>query len=77
MTKSIPGNQVNTPFMMTVGFNEFSGINFNDIDQMVVRFDTGASGDLTLTSLEAVPEPGTMIALGLGAAMAARKRRKA
>lgn len=77
VTKAIPGNQVNTPFHMTVGFNEFAGINFNDIDQMVVRFDTGASGDLTLTSFEAVPEPGTMIALGLGAVVAARKRRKA
>ncbi len=76
VTKPIPGNSVNTPFMTSFSFSEFAGINFSDVDQLVIKFDTGISGDIALDSVEAVPEPATMIVLGAAAAVAARRRKR-
>lgn len=76
VTKPIPGNSVNSSFMTNFAFSEFTGVNFNDIDQIIVKFDTGVSGDIALGNLEAVPEPATMLVIGAAAAIAARRRRK-
>ena len=74
---SFPGNSVNVPFTREIAFSDFGGgVNFADIDQMILTLDTAASGDVTLGSFEAVPEPGTMAVL-TGLALAAARRRKA
>ncbi|MCA0361100.1 MAG: PEP-CTERM sorting domain-containing protein [Armatimonadetes bacterium] len=75
--KAVMPNMVTTPQSVTFNFSEFAGINFADIDTIVANINTSTSGDLVLDSFEAVPEPGTMIALGLGAAALAARRRKA
>jgi len=59
-------------------FSDFAGINFANVDGIGIFINTGASGDVVLDSFEAVPEPASMVALGLGvAALVARKKRKA
>jgi len=42
-----------------------------------LRFETGSASAFRLDHVNAVPEPGTLSALGLGAAAALRKRRRA
>jgi len=77
----VAGNQ-DSPF--SVDFNLASlttwvgtGANLSDVDQIVFVFQTKPAGDLALSSVETVPEPASMAALGLGiAALVARKRRK-
>lgn len=65
-------------FNFDVMFSDFPGMDFSDVDQIVFTFSPAPSGDFTLTQIEAVPEPATMLALGAGlAALAARRRRKA
>jgi hypothetical protein len=75
--KAVMPNMVSTSQMVTFDFSEFTGINFADVDTIIANINTSTSGDLVLDSFEAVPEPGTMIALGLGAAALAARRRKA
>lgn len=60
-------------------FSSFTGsASFAAIDGIHLRVVLPTGNDVTLTSFEAVPEPATMVALGLGAAaFAARRRRKA
>ncbi|HVL38697.1 MAG TPA: PEP-CTERM sorting domain-containing protein [Fimbriimonadaceae bacterium] len=58
-------------------FANFVGTaNFGDVDEIRVVFSPMESGDFLLAAnFQAVPEPGTMIAVGLGvAALAARRR---
>lgn len=76
-SKAIAGG-INTPTDVTWNFSEFSGLNFADIDQVVLEVATATGGDIAFDDLRAVPEPASMIILG-GAAVAAlaRKRRKA
>jgi hypothetical protein len=75
VTKAFQGNSVNTPFMSTVNFSEFGGVNFSDIDQITLTFDTGLSGDVAISSFQAVPEPATMAILGAAAAAFLRRRK--
>ncbi len=76
-TKAIAGG-INSPTDVTWDYSEFAGMNFSDIDQVILEVATGTGGDIAFDNLRAVPEPATMILLG-GAAVAAlaRKRRKA
>jgi hypothetical protein len=76
VTDAFQGNSVNTPFTKTVDFNQFAGVNFSDIDQVVLKFDSANSGDVALSSFQAVPEPTTMITLAAGGVFAARRRKK-
>lgn len=76
ITKNLPGNMVNTPMTLTYNFSEWSTINFADIDQILVEFNTQVSGDLTIDSIEAVPEPATMTLLAGALALAARRKQR-
>ena len=76
ITKNLPGNMVNTPMTLTYNFSEWSTINFADIDQILVEFNTQVSGDLTIDSIEAVPEPATMTLLAGALALAARRKKR-
>lgn len=74
--KNIPIN-VNAMQAIDVDFSEFVGVNFADVDAISILLDTSASGDVVIDSFEAVPEPASMIALGLGAAALVARKRKA
>lgn len=62
-----------------------SGPGFQDIfvnpaalanaDSITITFKPNASGDFALRSMQTVPEPATMLALGAGAAVIARRRK--
>lgn len=70
------GGNVNTPFSMIFNFANFTGsANFADADAISFEFDNSPSGDWAISSIEAVPEPASMVALGLGAAALIRRRR--
>lgn len=73
----LTGSAINTTQVLTFNFADFNaGVNFSDIDQIDLVFDTSNTGDLAITNFEAVPEPATMLALGAGAALIAAKRRR-
>lgn len=55
-----------------------TGVDYSDIRGIAVGLDLPTGNDITLTRVEAVPEPATMTILGLGiAGIAAQRRRKA
>lgn len=58
-------------------FSSFSGgANFGALTSITFQFEPVTSGDFALSSIEAVPEPASMVALALGAsALIARRRR--
>jgi hypothetical protein len=58
-------------------YSEFGAANFTDIDQISFEINTTSSGDTVIDSFEAVPEPASMIALGLGVAALISRKRKA
>ncbi|MBS1710270.1 MAG: PEP-CTERM sorting domain-containing protein [Armatimonadetes bacterium] len=70
-----PG-MVMTPQVVTISFAEFGAQNFADVDSIGIYLDTTASGDTVIDSFEAVPEPASLIALGLGAAALVARKRK-
>lgn len=70
-----PG-MVMTPQVVTISFAEFGAQNFADVDTIGIYLDTTASGDTVIDSFEAVPEPASLIALGLGAAALVARKRK-
>jgi hypothetical protein len=75
---------VNGGIAMATDLIEHTEIGGVDGVNRIVSFDIDAAGELILTDiasgriyqLEAVPEPGTLAALGLGLAALARRRRK-
>lgn len=76
VTQNLVGSAINVPTINTFNFSSFTGINFADVDQIVVDFDTANSVDIAVDYIEAVPEPGTMAVLGAAAAIAAARRRR-
>jgi hypothetical protein len=60
-----------------IAFSDFGAFNFADVDQVIFQLDSTASGDTVIDSFEAVPEPASMIALGLGVAALVSRKRKA
>lgn len=75
-TGAFQGSSVNAPFTETVNFSEFSGFNFGDVDQITFNFNSDISGDVSLSGLQAVPEPTSMVILATASAMALRRRKK-
>lgn len=75
-TQTLFGSSINTPEVLTFNFSSFTGVNFADVDQILVRFDTSNSGDVAVDYIQAVPEPATLAVLGAVAAVAARRKRK-
>lgn len=79
--KTIAGDQF-SPFSVLVTASDImgtigAGASMTGFDTLYVRFDSAVSGDFELGSIQAVPEPGTMAALGLGAVAMLRRRKKA
>lgn len=73
---NIAPNMVLMNQTIDIAFSDFGAFNFADVDQLVFTLDSTASGDTVIDSFEAVPEPASMIALGLGvAALISRKRK--
>lgn len=64
-------------FDVTVPYSLFTAFSaFGDVDRIAFGFETPRNGDFAITGIEAVPEPGTMLALGLGVAGLMARRRK-
>lgn len=76
--QAIGGNAVASSLLIPM--TSFTGTaDFSDIDVIVFEFDNMASGDFALSSVSAVPEPATLMAIGVGITglLARRKRNKA
>lgn len=52
------------------------GGTLGDADSLTFEFNSARSGDFALEGIEAVPEPATMVTLGLGLAAALRRRNR-
>lgn len=76
VSQTLLGSSINTPELVTFNFSSFVGANFADVDQIYVSFDTSNTGDVAVSSIEAVPEPATMAILAGAAALAASRKRK-
>lgn len=76
VSKTLLGSSINTPELVTWNFSEFAGIDFSNVDQVLVRFDTANSGDVAVDYIQAVPEPATLTILGAAAALAAARRKR-
>ncbi|MCA0361101.1 MAG: PEP-CTERM sorting domain-containing protein [Armatimonadetes bacterium] len=76
VTKTLTGQNTSSLTQVVFNYSEFTGINFGDIDRVLVKIDPLGEGDLVITSVEAVPEPATMALLAGAAALARRKRVK-
>jgi len=70
------GSSINTPEVVSFSFASFGAFNFADVDQVFFEIDTSNTGDVAITSFEAVPEPATMAILAGAAAIAASRKRK-
>lgn len=75
VSRLVAGGRNETAFVESFSFGDFAGANFGDIDQIVIEFENSAGGDYALENFEAVPEPATMAAIGLGLAALIRRRR--
>ncbi len=76
VSKTITGANTSSLTPVVFNYSEFTGINFGDIDRVLVKIDPLGEGDLVITSVEAVPEPATMALLAGLAAISRRKRAK-
>jgi hypothetical protein len=76
VSKFLVGSAINTPEVVTWDFSEFAGVDFSNVDQVLVRFDTANSGDVAVDYIKAVPEPATLTILGAAAALAAARRKR-
>lgn len=57
-------------------FTHGSPVAWNDVDRFGLRFETAPAGDFALNSVEAVPEPASLAALGLGTLALWRRRKQ-
>lgn len=74
---TVPGRDPSVASTETVLFSSFgAGVNFADIDQIILLLDSSTAGDVIVDNFEAVPEPGTMLALAAGVGVLAARRRK-
>ncbi len=64
-----------SPHDVWFAFSSFSGVNFQDIDQVVVRLTGRPDGDYSMDSITSVPEPATLMVLAAGGLLALRRRR--
>ncbi len=63
------------PQDVLIPFSSFSGVNFQDIDQISVRLTGRPDGDYTMDAIMAVPEPATLMVLAAGGLLALRRKR--
>jgi hypothetical protein len=70
----IPGAANLNPHDVFVPFSGFSGVNFQDVDQIVVTLFGRPDGDYAIDAIVAVPEPMTMVLLAMGGLVALRRR---
>ena len=79
LQKNVAGGQF-SPFVLDVTMADMTGsfgtLDFTDVDQVRVDFVTSNAGDFAIDKFEAVPEPATIAAVGLGVASLLRRRRK-
>jgi len=72
---SVAGNQ-DTPFTVDIPLADFNGTaNFATIHRMTFYFNTSPSGDFALGSIEVVPEPSSLLAVGVGMMLLLRRRK--
>lgn len=72
---STPIGVITNPTDVFFDFSSYTGINFSDIDQIIVDVSTGVGGSASLDVVMAVPEPATLFILGTGGlAMVSRRR---
>ncbi|MEJ5171481.1 MAG: PEP-CTERM sorting domain-containing protein [Fimbriimonadales bacterium] len=64
------------PFDLIIPYTAFGSFNMSDVDQLILRFSGDPGADLAMTGVEAVPEPATIAALGLGVAALMRRRKR-
>ncbi|MFM9874733.1 MAG: PEP-CTERM sorting domain-containing protein [Fimbriimonadaceae bacterium] len=76
VSQTLFGSSINTAEDTFFNFASFTGVNFADVDQIQVDFDTANSGDVAVDYIQAVPEPATLTILGAAAAIAAARRRR-
>ncbi|MFN3682421.1 MAG: PEP-CTERM sorting domain-containing protein [Fimbriimonadaceae bacterium] len=64
------------PFDLSIPYSVFGSFNLTDVDQVILRFTSEPGADYRLGGVEAVPEPATIAALGLGVAALMRRRKR-
>jgi len=76
-SRVIAGGFANTPFVEDILFTSsgLAGMNWADVDEIRFRFSNTPSGDFAISQIQAVPEPGTILALGAGLAAVLRRRK--
>lgn len=76
VSMSVPGGRNNIAFTQAVPFSQFSGsADFTDVDQIVVELINEPDGTFGIGSFGVVPEPATIVGIGLALVGLSRSRR--